>query len=157
MFGKWTFFEGIQAGGIISGSTSDQDIIPIYERYFIGGANTVRGYSERELGPRDSTGAPLGGNAFLVGNFEVRHPIYKKLNGVVFLDGGQLYSTPPGHIWPDIRLTSVNDLRFSSGFGFRLHSPLGAIRLEMGYQLNPQDGTSFGDRTAVHFSIGELF
>jgi outer membrane protein insertion porin family len=157
VFGKWTFFEGIQAGVIRPDSTSDRDIIPIYERYFLGGANTVRGYSERELGPRDSAGAPLGGDAFLVANWEMWHPLYKKLFGVVFLDGGQLYSTPAGHVWPTIRAEGLDDFRYSTGFGLRLHSPVGAIRLELGYKLNPQGGTGFFDRTAIHFSIGEVF
>lgn len=155
--GQWTFFEGIQSGIIRPDSTSDHDIIPIYERYFIGGANTVRGYSERELGPRDSNGAPLGGNAFLVGNIETWHPLYKKLNGVLFLDGGQLYATPVGHVWPHADFRSINDFRYATGFGFRLHSPVGAIRLEFGYKLNPESGTGFFDRTAIHFSIGEVF
>ena len=155
--GEWTFFEGLQAGEIIPGSTSAQDIIPIYERYFIGGANTVRGYSERQLGPRDSSGNPLGGNAFLVGNFEVRHPLYKKLFGEVFIDGGQLYATDPGHVWPSVRMTGLNDFRYGTGFGFRLQSPVGAVRLELGYQLNPEEASGFYNRTAVHFSIGEVF
>ena len=157
VFGRWTFFEGIQAGLIRPDSARRGDIIPIYERYFIGGANTVRGYSERELGPRDTQGAPLGGNAFLVGNLEMWHPLYKKLNGVVFLDGGQLYRPERGHVWPAMRMKELDDFRYSTGFGFRMHSPVGAIRLELGYKLNPDGGTSFFDRTGVHFSLGEMF
>ena len=157
-FGGWTFFEGIQAGEIRPDSSSAQDVIPIFERYFIGGANTVRGYGERELGPRDPvTGVPDGGNAFLVGNLELRHQLYKKLYGVTFLDGGQLYDTPAGNVWPYMKMTQLNDFRYGTGFGFRLHSPVGAIRLEFGYQLNPEEGTGFFERTAVHFSIGEVF
>jgi outer membrane protein assembly complex protein YaeT len=153
----WTLFEGLQAGEILPDSTSGHDIIPIYERYFLGGANTVRGYSERELGPRDATGVPLGGNAFLVGNFEMRHRLYKMLFGVLFLDGGQLYPTDPGAVWPHARMTALNDFLYGTGAGLRLHSPIGAIRLELGYKLNPRGGTSFFDRTAIHFSIGEVF
>jgi len=157
VFGKWTFFEGIQAGEIRPDSTSDRDIIPIYERYFLGGANTIRGYSERELGPRDTNGVPLGGDAFVVGNLEMWHPLYKLLYGVVFFDSGQLFSTDPGHVWPTIRMNGIDDFRYSTGFGLRLHSPVGAIRLEFGYKLNPQSSTAFLDRTAIHFSIGEVF
>jgi len=157
IFNGWTFFEGLQAGEIRPHSTSDRDIIPIYERYFIGGANTVRGYNERELGPRDSFGVPTGGNAFIVGNLELRHQIYKKLYGVTFVDGGQLYATPPGEVSPDIHARSIGDFLYGTGFGFRLHSPVGAIRLEFGYKLNPIGDKEFLNRTAIHFSLGEVF
>jgi outer membrane protein assembly factor BamA len=156
--GGWTLFEGLQAGAIRPHSSSGRNIIPIYERYFLGGANTVRGYSERQLGPRDEAGDPLGGNAFLVGNFEIRHRIWKQLFGVTFIDGGQIYGTDPGHVWPQMRMTKLDDFRYGTGFGVRFHSPVGAIRLEMGYKLNSPDGKRFfKDRTAVHFSIGEVF
>jgi outer membrane translocation and assembly module TamA len=59
--------------------------IPINERFFLGGGNTVRGYSERSLGPKDDEGNPLGGTLYLVGNFELRHRIHKKLFGVAFV------------------------------------------------------------------------
>jgi outer membrane protein insertion porin family len=153
----WTLYEDLQAGDIQPASTSDRNIIPIYERYFIGGADTVRGYSERELGPRDTTGAPLGGNAFLVGNVELRHRLYKQLFGVVFFDAGQLYLADPGHVWPHMRIEHIDDFRYASGFGIRFHSPIGAIRLELGYKLNPSGGTGFLDRAGIDFSIGELF
>lgn len=156
-FGGWTLFEGLQAGLILPDSTADHDIIPIFERYFLGGANSIRGYNERELGPRDQTGAPLGGNAFLVGNLELRHKIYKKIFGVVFLDGGQLYPTDPGARWPHMRLHELDDFRYATGAGIRLHSPVGAIRLEFGYKLNPEGPTNFLNRAGIHFSIGEVF
>jgi outer membrane protein insertion porin family len=154
----WTFFEGIQSGFILPRTADTSDIIPIYERYFIGGANTVRGYSERSLGPKDSNGDPLGGTQFLVFNFEIRHQIYKKLFGVTFLDAGQLYEYNPPDRYPHFQLTGFDSLRYGTGGGLRLHSPIGAIRLELGYQLNPEgNSTKFKDRTAVHFSIGEVF
>ncbi len=157
VFGKWVLFEGLQAGMILPDSTSDTDIIPIYERYFLGGANSVRGYSERSLGPRSTTGTPLGGNTFLVGNLEIRHPLYKKLWGVAFLDGGQLYPTESGHRWPHLKAHRLDDFRYGTGLGVRLNSPIGAIRLEFGYKLNEYAQKKFLDRTAVHFSIGEVF
>jgi outer membrane protein insertion porin family len=157
-FSGWTFFEGLQIGEIFPHSGQTADIIPIFERYFMGGANTVRGYSERALGPRDALGNPLGGEAFLVGNLEVRHRLYKQVFGVLFFDGGQLYETDPGAIMPDIKLNRWDSLAYGTGAGIRVHTPVGALRLEFGYQLNPQRPThSFWDRTALHFSIGEVF
>lgn len=155
----WTFFEGVQFGLLLPRSGSQSNVIPINERFFLGGANSVRGYSERTLGPKDDQNDPLGGTFFLVTNVEVRHRIYKKVFGMVFFDMGQLYDYDPGDVNPHINLDSINDLAQSCGLGFRLHSPIGAIRLEGGYQLNPPAGasTDFEDRTALHFSIGEVF
>ncbi len=154
----WTFFEGFQAGDIFTHLGQTANVIPIYERYFLGGANTVRGYSERSLGPSNAEGDPLGGEAFLVSNFEIRHAIYKKIFGVVFLDGGQLYETEPDARWPHIKLTRWDDLAYGTGAGIRVHTPVGALRLEFGWQINPQhENPSFWDRTALHFSIGEVF
>ena len=154
----FTFFEGVQAGDIFLHSGQTGSSIPIYERYFLGGANTVRGYSERDLGPKDTFGNALGGEAFLVGNIEIRHELYKKIFGVIFLDGGQLYATDPGGEWPYIRLKSIDDLAYGTGLGIRVHTPVGALRLEYGYQINPQEpNPSFWSRTALHFSIGEVF
>ena len=156
--GGFTIFEGVQSGIVIPASGGDSDQIPVFEHYFIGGANTVRGYSERELGPRDQFGTPIGGNAYLVGNAELRHAIYKKLFGVLFIDGGQLYATPQGDIWPTAEMKSLGDFRYGTGFGFRFQSPVGAVRLEFGYKLNPENAESdFLHRTAIHFSLGEQF
>ena len=118
----------------------------------------MRGYEEQELGPKDPQGSPLGGNAFLVGNLEVRHGLYKKLFGVWFLDGGQLYPQLPGDAWPHIRASSLHDFAYGTGPGVRLNTPVGAVRLEVGYKLNPPDpGSPFLQRTSVHFSLGEVF
>jgi outer membrane protein assembly factor BamA len=155
----WTFFEGFQIGLILPHSGDKVDVIPINERFFLGGANSVRGYSERSLGPKDAAGAPLGGTFFVVTNLELRHRIYKRVFGVMFFDMGNLFDYDPGATDPKVNLNSINDLAQSCGAGIRFHSPVGAIRLEGGYQLNPEGGsaTKFADRTALHFSIGEVF
>jgi outer membrane protein insertion porin family len=153
----WTFFEGFQGGLIVPGSGGSAESIPINERFFLGGGNSVRGYAERSLGPKDAAGSPLGGTLYLVGNFEIRHVLYKKLFGVVFVDLGNLFSYAPGDDTAQVDLNGFDDLRQSGGVGFRFHSPVGAIRLEGGYQFNPEGSETFKDRTALHFSIGEVF
>lgn len=153
---KWTAFAGLQFG--LQRTDHTRDSMPIFERFTLGGANTVRGYGERDLGPTDVDGNPLGGDAYGVFNLEVRHPIYKLLHGVAFLDGGQLWDKEQGDGWPSIVIRKKDDLRYGAGGGIRLMTPVGAIRLEMGYKLNPPPGFSgFKDRTAIHFSIGEVF
>jgi len=150
-----TFFEGLQFS--IVRPDHPGDTIPIFERYTLGGANTVRGYEQEELGPRDAQGNPLGGNAFAVGNLEVRHSLYKKLVGVWFLDGGQLYEQSPGEAWPDIHAKGLGDFAFGTGPGLRLNTPVGAVRLEVGYKLNPPGNPDFLHRTVIDFSLGEVF
>jgi outer membrane protein insertion porin family len=151
-----TFFGGLQFGIVRPDHPGDS--IPIFERYSLGGANTVRGYEQEELGPRDAQGNPLGGNAFIVGNLEVRHMLYKKLAGVWFLDGGQLFVQPVGSEWPYIQAKSLGDFVYGTGPGLRLNTPVGAVRLELGYKLNPPGGDSdFLHRTAIDFSLGEVF
>lgn len=154
----WTFFEGFQGGVLLPRSGHSSDTIPINERFFLGGANTVRGYSERSLGPKDSAGSPLGGTLFLVTNVEARHRVYKKFFGLLFFDMGNLFNYDPGNPKSHVELNSLNDLAQSGGVGIRYHSIAGAIRLEGGYQLNPENPSArFKERTALHFSIGEVF
>jgi len=150
-----TFFMGLQFALVRPDHPGDT--IPIFERYTLGGANTVRGYEQQELGPRDAQGNPIGGNAFAVGNLEVRHALYKKLCGVWFLDGGQLYEQPLGDSWPSIRAKGISDFAYGTGPGLRLNTPVGAVRLEFGYKINPPGNPDFLHRTAIHFSLGEVF
>ncbi len=70
---------------------------------------------------------------------EVRHVLYKKLLCLWFIDGGQLYTQAVGDPWPYIRAKSLGDFAYGTGPGLRLNTPVGAVRLEVGYQLNPAD------------------
>lgn len=154
----WTFFEGIQTGLLLPLSGDTADVIPINERFFLGGANSVRGYAERSLGPKDSDGASLGGTFFFVTNLEARRKLYKKLFGLAFVDVGNLFDYDPKDMTSSMDLNSLNDLAQSAGLGVRYHSIAGAIRFEVGYQLNPEHpSASSKERTALHFSIGEVF
>jgi len=150
-----TFFAGLQFAVVRPDHPGDT--IPIFERYTLGGANTVRGYEQQELGARDAQGNPLGGNAFAVGNIEVHHQLYKKLYGIWFLDGGQLFEQSLGEAWPDIKAKGLGDFAYGTGPGIRLHTPVGAVRLEFGYKLNPPGNPDFLHRTAIDFSLGEVF
>ena len=119
--------------------------MPIYKRFFSGGASSVRGYAERAIGPVDENGNPLGGNYLGEVSAELRFPIYRILGGVVFVDGG--------NIWQD-RGEISSDLRWGVGGGLRLKSFLGSVRLDYGFKINPQPDESAGQ---IHFAIGEAF
>ena len=145
-----TAFQVVFAGRLKAQSileTEDTDHIPIFKRLFLGGSNTVRGYRFQNLGLLDETGNPLGGLSALNANFELRRRLYKSLAGVLFLDMGLLSD--------DAFDYDFSDMRFSSGAGVRYDTPVGPIRVDVGYKLNPE--TSKEDRWRIHFSIGHAF
>ncbi|MDX9787287.1 MAG: outer membrane protein assembly factor BamA [Desulfobacterales bacterium] len=121
--------------------------IPIFKRLFLGGSNTVRGYGYQELGPLDDTGTPLGGLSFLNANIELRRSLYESISGVLFLDAGTVEEK--AFDFP------LDKLRYAGGAGLRYDTPIGPVRLDYGYQLNPL--TEEDDRWRIHFSIGHTF
>ena len=137
-------------GGIIHSLTdsgSDEaTAIPIDERFFNGGATTVRSFGERELGPHDNHGHPVGGEFFTVFNVEYTFPIFGELQGAVFTDAGNLLPTSE-----DIGL---GDMRYAIGAGLRYKLPVGPIRLDYGVNPDPREFEDFG---AFHFSFGFAF
>ncbi|MCK4792679.1 MAG: outer membrane protein assembly factor BamA [Desulfobacteraceae bacterium] len=119
--------------------------IPIYKRFFCGGASSVRGYAERDIGPVDENGNPIGGGVLCEVSAEQRFPIYKILGGIIFIDGG--------NIWQEYTEISSH-LRWGAGAGLRLKTPLGSVRLDYGIKINRQSEETIG---ALHFAIGEAF
>jgi outer membrane protein insertion porin family len=114
--------------------------IPIAEHYFAGGATTHRGFPENQAGPRDlETGFPLGGNAVLMNNFELRFPLLgDNVGGVLFLDSGNVYSDIQ-HISFRFRQRDLQDFDYmvhSAGFGIRYRTPIGPIRIDLSLSPN---------------------
>jgi outer membrane protein assembly complex protein YaeT len=120
--------------------------IPIDERFFTGGSTTVRSFGERDLGPHDRFGNPIGGEFYTVFNVEYTFPIYGELLGAVFVDAGNLL--------PDARSPSLNDMRYGIGVGLRYNLPIGPVRLDYGINPDPRENEDFG---AFHFSFGFAF
>src|SRR5947199_5844702 len=140
---------GARAGIIHSLTNSGSDeatAIPIDERFFIGGATTVRSFGERDLGPHDNHGHPVGGEFYTVFNVEYTFPILGELQGAVFTDAGNLLPTSE-----DIGLS---DMRYAIGAGLRYKLPVGPIRLDYGVNPDPRQFEDFG---AFHFSFGFAF
>jgi len=123
--------------------------VPIHERFFAGGSNSVRGFQEKRLGPKDPGGTPRGGEAVLTTSLELRFPVYKALGGVGFLDGGQVWRSVS-----EIELGGPGDLQWAVGAGLRLKTPIGPVRLDYGYRLQEEPGQ---DRWRVHFTLGHAF
>jgi len=138
------------AGGFIreTGRTPD---VPIFERFFLGGGNSVRGYAERGVGPTDANGNPLGGKTSLQAHSELRFPLYKGFKGALFIDGGQVADSLSG--------SAPANWKYGAGGGLRYLTPVGPIRLDFGYKLNPEKPASLAkvDTWRIHFTIGEAF
>ena len=120
--------------------------VPIFKRFFAGGSTSMRGFAFQKLGPLDANEDPIGGNSLLVGNFEIRFPIYKDFGGVVFFDYGNVYKNEF-----DYRL---DQLKYAPGAGLRYNTIIGPVRFDFGYALNPEPGIR---RYQFFFSIGQAF
>jgi outer membrane protein insertion porin family len=123
--------------------------IPLPERFFAGGGASLRGFGLNQAGPRDPvTGFPVGGQALVIFNQEVRFPMRlpklgTKLGGAVFYDGGNVFSrvgTVTLRTTPSAISQSTGELSYFAhtiGFGFRYATPIGPVRVDLAYQLNP--------------------
>ena len=141
--------------------------VPISERFFSGGSTTLRGLPQdlagpllrnpvtgevilvNDLGEPDPNGrpVPLGGNALLIGNLELRFPLVAFLSGTLFYDAGNVFSSPT-----DL----ASGFSQAVGMGVQVHTPVGAIRFDLGYSPNPPDAVGF-KRWNFHITLGQPF
>ncbi|HEX6244548.1 MAG TPA: BamA/TamA family outer membrane protein, partial [Polyangiales bacterium] len=150
--------------------------VPLYERFFLGGILSVRGFPYNDLGPigggisntidpgAAQTRLRIGGNIMLRTNVEVEIPIVAAvgIKGVVFFDAGNVWNTektycqlPPYYPGDDTHSTcGFNQLRYSAGFGLRWQSPMGPLRFEWGIPLNRRPGDQ---KIRFDFTIGQFF
>ena len=124
--------------------------VPIHERFFAGGSNSFRGIAFDELGPKDpESDKPVGGKALLLFNFELIFPIipaFENLYGTLFFDKGNVFARR--------KQVSLGGLRNALGLGLRYKTPLGPIRLELGWNLD----TVSGEKSLIGFiTIGNVF
>ncbi len=127
----------------------DSDWVPIYERFFAGGAYTIRGYRERKVSPLDpNTGDPVGGESLLVGNIEYTIPLMEYLKLATFFDFG--------NVWAECDDFLSGDLYYSVGVGIRVKTPFGPMKLDYGYPLKTEPGTDKKEGH-VHFSVSRGF
>ncbi len=124
-------------------------LIPDYEKFYLGGINSMRGFDWRDIFVPDEEGAKSGGFKYVQLNLEYIFPLVKEagLMGVVFYDTGNVYDKDES--------VDLGNLRESAGAGFRWYSPLGPIRIEYGYILDPTGEEE--DRGQWEFSMGATF
>lgn len=144
--------------------------VPIEDRFFAGGANSVRGYENNSLGPKlvsPTTGeyVPTGGTVLLLTNAELRFniPILSKINisGSAFFDGGNVWDGASGIRWDHFRLfkkdsdVELEDYRYGIGLGIRYNTPIGPIRLDYGLPLKVE--TDVSDKGLFYLALGQTF
>ncbi len=136
------------------------EAIPLPERFYGGGGVSMRGFGDNQAGPRDigtanelpgpvttpPTGFPIGGNALFFNNVELRFPLLgPNISGVLFEDMGNIYTTF-SNLSFSYHQKSIQDFNYAvqaPGFGIRYKTPLGPVRLDLAYALNPSSYTGF--------------
>lgn len=120
---------------------------PIYERYFLGGGNSLRGFKYRSVSPVDNQGDNIGGQSMALMSFEVTHPIWKFIRGAVFVDAGYVGSSSFSF--------NMNQLNVGAGYGLRIKVPYlnAPINLDLAYPIvNNQDDAK--SKLRFHFNMG---
>jgi outer membrane protein insertion porin family len=149
--GPVTLAGRVQFGSIDAARESD---VPYSRRYFLGGAETLRGWGRYEVGPQSPAGVPIGGRSLFVVNGEIRMPVSRAVSSVVFVDAG--------NVWANAWELHLGNLRSNVGVGARIATPFGLIRVDAGYQLTPiqglrVDGELEDRRWRIHLSLGHVF
>jgi outer membrane protein insertion porin family len=164
---KWTLRVNAELG--LGEAMGDTTALPPYKQFYGGGPQSVRGFKESYLGPRDSFGRPYGGNMLVASQVELILPLPDKwasqARASLFYDIGNVFNTgevrftdklgSPVEYKPD-----VDELRTSVGIGVQWLAPLGLFRFSYAYPLNPYRGNDryFGDELErFQFSIGQAF
>jgi len=118
------------------------EYVPSFDRFYMGGASTVRGYAENSMGPKDSAGKVKGGKVMIIGNIEWRRALFWKFGYTVFADAGNL--------WLEPKNAKIKDLRVTAGIGIQFFTPIGPLRLDYAQRIIRDDDPEGG---RFHLSI----
>jgi outer membrane protein insertion porin family len=151
--GSVAHFQPIWLGHILSGRIEGaygvgwgNEDLPLFERFYLGGSNSIRSYKSREISPKDETGERIGGTTSVLGNIEYIIPLPFNVRAALFFDVGNVYGFGTKF--------DLTDLRMAIGGGLRWLSPFGPIRIDYGINPDPRPGDRSG---AFNFSVGSPF
>ena len=151
--GSITRFQPIWLGHVLSGRLEGGygvgwggDEFPVFERFYLGGPNSVRSFRNRRLAPEDEFGNRIGGSSMVLGNVEYIIPLPFNTRVAAFFDIGNAYGFG--------KEFDITDTREAAGLSLRWLSPFGPIRFDYGVNLDQQEGERFG---VFHFSVGSPF
>ena len=181
---RWVLARSTRIGIEQPYGTLPESFVPLPERFFAGGSNSHRGFAINQAGPRDPvTGFPIGGNAVFINNIELRTPpialpiVEENLSAVFFHDAGNVFTSPEQMVKNLYRfsqqqqtlckgalLCSFDYMSHAVGAGLRYRTPIGPVRVDFGYNLNPPffaqgniNTTKRLGRFNFYFSIGQTF
>ena len=148
-----TYFKPIWFGHILSGRAEGgygfgfgDERLPVFERFYLGGPNSIRSFKTRQVSPKDEFGIRVGGTSEVLGNLEYIIPLPFDIRLAAFFDVGNVYGFRTKF--------DVTDLHYAAGGGVRWVSPFGPIRVDYGFNLNQQPGEKAAN---FHFSVGSPF
>ena len=146
------WFNHVLSGRLLAGYQLGwyKDPVPFFERYYLGGPNSIRSFKSRQISPEDSSGTGIGGNVQVLGNLEYSVPLAFGIRAALFFDVGNVYG-PDQSVHTPVDLTN---LKYAVGPGFRWNSPFGPLRVDYGVNPNPKSGEKFGN---FQFSMGSAF
>jgi outer membrane protein insertion porin family len=125
-------------------SVSSSVSTPVEERFYLGGASSLRGWGRHRISPVDEAGLALGGNTMLEASAELRYPVYDIIHGVIFMDAG--------NAWAGNFRYDLTSLHYDAGIGLRLRTPIGPVRVDF---ATPVINDSF--RLQFFISVGQAF
>jgi outer membrane protein insertion porin family len=128
-------------------SWGSDDQVPIFDRLYLGGANNLRGFNFREVGPVDYKENPIGGNSLAYSTFELTFPIFSRVRGAVFTDWGFVNQNSYDFSW--------DNMNGDIGIGVRLDLPIGPIRVDYGWPVKYDSYN--GPPGKFNFNIGYQF
>jgi outer membrane protein insertion porin family len=158
---RWdTTFHVKMSAGYVQENSSGK--LPVYEKFYLGGLSSMRGFESGDISPEVTTTyggytltEKIGGIKMFYSNLEYIFPLFKEagLKGVVFFDIGDVWDAGEKYGQDEV-VDDASNVRKSTGFGFRWMSPMGPLRLEWGYNIDPEDDE---DQSLWDFSIGGQF
>ncbi len=141
-FGDFVLALRLMAGSVSSSDSSG--FIPVEDRFYSGGSNSIRGWNRAELGPKRESGTPVGGKSIFESNLEIRYPVVWRLSLVAFFEAG--------NVWKKSWTYDFNQLSYAAGSGLRIETPIGPVRFDVGVPL-------WNEKRSAQFfiSVGQAF